>query len=220
MKPMIILIAISLLVSGISAEVLGSIKFFQGTVEYKDSPNSSFKNAALNMPVHRDGVVKTGLAARVEISFSNGSHISVEQNKSLSISKLYEEANASGSWSDKMKRQLNNLSLPKNREASSVAGIRRSEVELEKASDLYWEVEELAGIESALSLYEQKRFPEAISLFDQIVLQAPLSKEAELSHMVLALIYEEQGNATARSRHLSKLRSDFPNSRFLEGLND
>jgi tetratricopeptide (TPR) repeat protein len=208
------------LISHLRAEVLGTLKFFQGNVEYKDSPNSALIPATLNMPVHRNGVLKTGLAAKAEISFNNGSHITLEQNKTAAISKLFEDANAKGSWSDKMKRQLNNLSLPKDREASSVAGIRRSEVVLQQQSDYYWEVEEAADIETALSLYDQKRYSDAIVIFNKVIEQSPLSKEAEVSHMVLALIYEEQGDKPARERHIAKLRSDFPNSRFLEGASD
>lgn len=215
MKHLLLIIGLAMFLANLGAEVLGSFNFVLGSVEYKESQNSSPKTASKNMPVHRDGYLSTALAARAEILFSNGSIAKVEQNKKVSIRELFAESSVQGSWSDKMKRQLKSITLPQKREATTVAGIRRNEAVVQKESDYYWEVEETADVQDALSLLERKQYREAIAIFIQVIEQAPLLREAEISHAALAIIYAEQDNLSARDQHLEYLSRDFPHSKFL-----
>lgn len=218
MKHLLLMLCMLLLLLPLAAEVVGKIYFVSGTVEYKENLNAPFKVATRNMQVHMDGYLKTGLAAKAEINFDNGARAVVEQNKNTGIRLLLEEANAQGGWSDKVKRQIKNLSLPQNRESSAVAGIRRTEAQAEKKSDYFWEIEEAADLQTAMSFYDQGKYTEAIPLLAKVIEQGPLLEDAEISHLLLAMIYEEQQNPIARDKHLSTLRKDFPHSQFLDNL--
>lgn len=216
MRRTILIICLLAAFSLLSAEYLGNVKFILGQVEYKESQNATYKKANLNMPLDSEGWLKTGLAAKVEISFTDGSQAVLEQNSTRKISDLYEAASAGKGA--KMKRRLQSISHTKNRELTGVAGIRRSEAHLERKSDYYWEFEDLAELSTALELYEEDKLDEAIEILEKVIEQAPLSREAELAHATLILIYEELGNKAQYDEHVRLLRQDFEHSIFLEDL--
>jgi len=218
MKKVFLSLVFILPILALNAEIVGSIKFFLGNVEYKESPNASFRTATLNMPVHSSGVLRTALAAEAEIHFTNGAIARVEANKTLSISKIMDAANQKGSWNDKLKRQMKNLKISDNRRAGSVAGIRRTEAELIQKDDYFWAMPEPASYERALTLFESGQYSEAIPILEKVIEQAPLHSEAELSHIMLILIYEEETRTEDRNRHIRVLKNDFPQSHFLQDL--
>ncbi|HPF08168.1 MAG: hypothetical protein PHY21_05345 [Candidatus Cloacimonetes bacterium] len=218
MKNLFLTIVLVLLLLPIAAEVVGKIQFIVGTVEYKESLNAPYKAASKGMQIHKDGYLKTGLAAKAEIVFDNGAFSELAQNQSISINKLYDEACTSGSWSDKLKRQMKNLSLPNRKETSSVAGIRRDEAEVQKKSYYYWDEVESVDFSAARDMYEQKKYSDAVPMLLKVIEQNPLQPEAEISHLLLILIYEEQQKPIARDKHTALLRKDFPHSQYLELL--
>ncbi|HPI25138.1 MAG TPA: hypothetical protein PLO57_01635 [Candidatus Cloacimonadota bacterium] len=213
-----ILICMAICTVALFAEGIGTISFVLGTVEYRPNQNSTFVSATRNMSVSLDGFIRTDLGAKAEIIFTGGALGKVEANKVISIRQLYEEASAAGAWSSKVKRQLKNLSLPSSKEASTVAGIRRSEAVVKETSDYFWAVPELASFSDAMMKYESGKLSEAIPVLQKVIAQDPLTRDAELSHLLLGLIHEELNNPAERDKHLNTLKMDFPHSQFLPDL--
>jgi hypothetical protein len=207
-----------LLISLAFAQELGTIRFVIGTVEYQKHQNQAFKPVLKDMPVQLEWNIKTALAASAEILWNDGSVTVVEQNQNLSIRDLYEDATAKASWRNKLKRKIGNLRLTKDSESSTVAGIRRSEAEAEEKADLYWGFEELVDLGVAIAKYEEEKHEEAIPLLLKVIEQDPLQKDAEISHVVLILIYDQLGNISDRDRQVEILKTDFPSSQFLKDL--
>ena len=215
-----ILICMAICTVALFAEGIGTISFVLGTVEYRPNQNSTFVSATRNMSVSLDGFIRTDLGAKAEIIFTGGALGKVEANKVVGIRQLYEEASAAGAWSSKVKRQLKNLSLPSKKEASSVAGIRRSEAQVQKTSAYFWAMPEQALFEDAMAKYEAGKLSEAIPILERVIEQDPLSRDAELSHLLLGLIHDELRDPEQRDKHLGILRKDFPHSQFLDSLPD
>ncbi|MDI3503608.1 MAG: hypothetical protein PWP64_544 [Candidatus Cloacimonadota bacterium] len=218
-KYLLSLIAI-LLVFSLNAEVVGIISFFTGSVKYKKDPNSTFMSAELNMPVHTEGVIKTDLAGEAEIRFHDGTIAKIEANKTMFINDILEDASQQGSWKDKILRQMKNLKILHKKEASSVAGIRRTEAKLKELDDFYWVLEEPASFEEAEELYEEGQYSKAIPILEKVIEQNPMHSNAEFSHVLLILIYDKQNNIEARDAHIRLLKNDFPHSSFLNDLPD
>jgi hypothetical protein len=57
-----------------------------------------------------------------------------------------------------------------------------------------------------------------VAIFEKIIEQAPLAKNAELAHACLIMIYDEQGNKTMMKKHIQQLKEDFPDSSTLDSL--
>jgi tetratricopeptide (TPR) repeat protein len=129
----------------------------------------------------------------------NVSKVAAEQ--SVSIRKLHEELSQE-SWADKLKRKLSAIMTEKKPKESSVAGIRRDEVSINKASELYWSSEDSAEFDKAYKLFEEDKLDEAIELLEKVIEQDPLKDQADMSHALLILIYEQQGNSEKMQEHL------------------
>ncbi|MCB5262589.1 MAG: hypothetical protein LHW64_06445 [Candidatus Cloacimonetes bacterium] len=218
MKKIILIQVLILLIALAFAQPVGSVRFFIGTVEYQENQNQAFKAVCKDMPVALNGNLKTALAASVEILWSDGTVSTVEQNKNVSIRAIYEEASAKTNWNTKLKRQVKNLRLTKDGKASSVAGIRRTEAEVEEKADLFWGVPKMVDVDEALGKYEEEKYLEAMPLLLKVIEQDPLNHDAEISHLALILIYEELGEIAKRDKQITILKKDFPSSQFIQDL--
>lgn len=219
MKRYLMIALLMLLFLSLGAQEVGKIAFFAGDVQYKTSKNASFQKATLNMPVSMEGYVKVGLAAEADIVFNNNSRYSIKQNQNLSIREIYEIASQKGGVS-KLKQQYSKLSLTNAREASTTAGIRRYEVDMVEEDDLFWFEEEPPSLKHAQLLFENEEYEEAILMLDEVIDFDPLSSDAELGHVILIMIYDEQGEEELRDEHIDFLREYFPQSQYLELIDE
>lgn len=217
MKRTLITLIIALTVVCLFSEVVGKIRFMVGEVQYKEGLNLSYKNATMNTPVHREGYFKTGPGSSVEVQWTNGSVSTVEANSQLAISKLLLDASTNANWKNKLWDKVNNLKTT-NRSASAVAGIRREEAEVKKESELFWFQETIYYLQDAVDLYDRNEYARAIPIFEGVIQQAPLKKDAELSHAYLIMIYDELGDKVKQKKHIELLKADFPNSSTLDSL--
>lgn len=212
MRKLCFVFALLLLFSFLCAEQVGSIRFVLGDVQYKEQPGSAFQKAKIDSPVSLSGEIFTGKGAAVEIMWKDGNVSKVDAEQSVSIRKLHEELSQEG-WADKLKRKLSAIITEKKPKESSVAGIRRDEVSINKASELYWSSEDSAEFDKAYKLFEEDKLDEAIELLEKVIEQDPLKDQADMSHALLILIYEQQGNSEKMQEHLEIWKKDFPNSK-------
>jgi tetratricopeptide (TPR) repeat protein len=200
------------------AQNLGVIRFVLGDVQYRSNQNSPWKTAALNQAIEPGSILKTGLDSSVEILWSTNMSSNIGAGKSIVSKDLYDEVHKKQQWVKQLKDKASNLSLQSKQKATTVAGIRRDEVEIKSQSDLYWDMDPLQSLDEAIALFETKEFDSAIRAFDKVIDQGPLKKDAELAHTYLILIYEEQKNVNAMKKQIGVLRTDFPRSVMLDSL--
>ncbi|MFA7543472.1 MAG: hypothetical protein WCY84_03775 [Candidatus Cloacimonadaceae bacterium] len=214
-KLLIFMILISL--SVLSAQVIGKIGLVTGLVKYKESPNAIYKDATRNMLIHKDGVLKLDLSSSVVLSFNDLGETEVTGRKELSILEIYDQLKKPKSLVDRIKGGLKNIQTFSSERPKSEAGIRRDEQHLDKQELFYWEEPEWIELSAAIALYDQEKYPEAIESFVKVIEQDPLSREAELAHGYLIVIYSANPDTAAKMQeHLELLKRDFPNSEFLD----
>ena len=211
------LLLLVILVS-LSAQDLGKIRFVLGDVQYRSSQNSPWKAATINASVEPNSIIKTGLDSSVEILWNSSLSSTIGANKTTVMRTLYDETHQKQKWVTQIKGKANTMNLQAKQRATTVAGIRREEVVIKSQSELYWDMEPLQKIDDAIALYEAKKYPEAIALFQKIIDQGPLKKDAEIAHSYLIVIYQEQANIRAMKEQIETLKADFPNSEILESI--
>lgn len=218
MKRTLFIIALCLLCLGLSAAQIGKIRFILGDVKYKASQNQNYKAASIDLSLVEDGFLLTGPDSSVEVQWLSGGTSTIGSNKQVSIRKLFEEASSKQNWKNRLENKVSNLKLQNKRRASSTAGIRRDESDVTRDSLLYWYEEPKQDIDDAIALYEIKQYSRSIPLFEKVIAQAPLKKDAELSHAYLILIYDAIGEKQKLKEHSDVLKRDFPNSTTLDSL--
>lgn len=209
---------LALMTGLLCAEQVGSISHVIGDVRYKDAPGSPFVKISSNSPVTLNGELRTAPNSSAEILWKSGGRTTISAGRTVSIRSLHEEASKSLSWDAKLKRQISNLLSPKKTEQSTVAGIRRDEVKLNQATELYWSDVDGADLQEAYEYFENNEFEQAIPILEQVIEQGPLKKESEISHALLILIYDQLGDSAKRKQHEDFLKADFPKSTLLQQI--
>lgn len=189
-----------------------------GDVQYRSNQNAAFRSVELNAKVEANGFIKTGPDSEVTINWNSGLSSEIKSNKTIDISNLYNEVHKKTKWVSQLKNQASSLALYNKKETSTGGAIRRSEVVISKQSELYWVMEPLESLEDAIALFDNRKYPEAITKLQKVIEQGPLKRDAEIAHSYLIMIYEDQNNATALRKQINLLKSDFPKSSLLEIL--
>ncbi len=219
MKKFIISIILTAIVLFLFADSVGKIRFMVGEVQYKASPNLTYKKATLNMEVQTEGYIKTGLDSKAEILWTNGNVSIINANTEVKISKLQAEASANPNYRNKLWDRMSTLRVQSSKsQANNVAGIRREEMEVLPESQLYWYIEPKYKLEDAFTYFDSKDYLQAAELFEKIIEQEPLSKDAELSHTCLIIIYDQLSDSINLKKHIKQLKEDFPDSSTLDSL--
>lgn len=196
------------------AEKAGEVKFVCGDVKYKSPNSSKFTKISIKDIIDMNGVLKTEMDSEVEIKWLDNTTSTVSANKTVSVKKVYDESRKSKSRFNKLEDKLNQLSMQNKQTASTVAAIRRDEAEDKVESELYWDVDPAISLNSAIELYQQQKLEDATKIFQKIVEQAPLSKDAENSIGYLIIIFDKTGDQKNLDLYKKKLHDDFPNSQF------
>lgn len=200
------------------AQNLGVIRFVLGDVQYRSNQNSPWKTATLNGVIEPNSIIRTGLDSSVEILWSSNLSSSITAGKSVTLRDLYDEVHKKQQWVTQLKDKASNLSLQSKQRATTVAGIRRDEVEIKSQGDLFWDMDPLQNLDEAIALFESQNYTAAITALKKVIDQGPLKKDAELAHTYLILIYEEQKNPALMKKQIGILRADFPRSTMLDSL--
>jgi len=197
---------------------VGKIRFLVGEVQYKTSLNLTYKPATLNMEVEPEGYIKTGPDSKAEIQWNNGIKSVINANTQINISKLQADALNNPNYRINLRDRINNLRVQnEKRDANQVAGIRKKEEEIIPESELFWYSEQY-NVKDALTFMDAKNYPQAIEIFEKVIEQSPLDKDAELSHTCLIMIYDELGDKINLQKHIKQLKEDFPDSSALDSL--
>lgn len=214
-KLLICMILISLAV--LNAQVIGKIGLVTGSVKYKESSNAMYRDATRNMLIHKDGVIKLDLSSTAELIFNELGNTEVAGRKELNIQEIYDQFKKPKSLVDRLKGGLKNVTTFSNERPKSEAGIRRDEQHLDKQELYYWEELEWTKLSDAIAQYEAENYLLAAETFAKVIEQDPLSREAELAHGYLIIIYSQSPeNAAKMQEHIQILRQDFPHSTFWE----
>ncbi len=216
-KTFLIILLILLAAMCLANDVVGKIRFLVGEVQYKESQNLNYKTTLLNALVHKEGYFKTGPGSSVEIQWNNGSVSVINASTQVAVSKVMADAANNANWKNKMWDKVNNLKT-QNRSAGTVAGIRRDEAEVKKESQLFWYQDALYDIQAGIDHYDKGEYTQAIPIFEGVIQQGPLKKDAEISRAYLIMIYDELGDKTKQKQQVDLLKADFPHSSMLESL--
>ena len=218
MKKTMLLITFAGIILCLFPAPVGKIRFLVGEVQYKTSLNLTYKPATLNMEVEPEGYIKTGPDSKAEIQWNNGIKSVINANTQINISKLQADALNNPNYRINLRDRINNLRVQnEKRDANQVAGIRKKEEEIIPESELFWYSEQY-NVKDALTFMDAKNYPQAIEIFEKVIEQSPLDKDAELSHTCLIMIYDELGDKVNLQKHIKQLKEDFPDSSALDSL--
>lgn len=207
-----ILIAIVLSLS-FSQGTKGKVSFLLGKATYQVEGTKKWNSIKLDDKVFQNWIVKTSSDAELEISWENGTTSEISSDETIALKSLLKDIKVETSWFDRMKSKLQILfAKSSNSKVKDVAGIRQSEVNISKKDSLYWEALPKTDFNEAYALYINNEWKKAATLFEEVIEQNPLNKNAEISRSCLIIIYSEQGDKIKATEHLSHFISDFPES--------
>ena len=197
----------------LSQGMKGKVSFLLGKATYQVEGTKSWKAIKLDATVFQNWVVKTQDGAELEISWENGTTSEISSNEKIALKSLIKDTKVELSWFERMKNKLQVLfTRSSSSKVKDVAGIRQSEVVIAQKDSLYWESLPKTDFNEAYAHYINNEWNKAKDLFEQVVFENPLHKNAEISRSCLIIIYSEQGNKEKATEHLSHFINDFPDS--------
>ena len=204
----------------VQAEEIGIVSFILGEAEYKINRNAEWEVLDIDMIVHETGIIRTGLDTELEITWKLNNQIStLNSEQEITIKQLMIDASKESSWDEKFTSKLNNLFASANdNEANTVAGIRKSEVELEEESELHWKTEEEVNLKVGVDAFQAQNLGTAIQVFKEVIEMNPLSADAEFARAYLSLSYFMTDRMSEAKEQLAILEKDFPNSVMIEQI--
>ena len=196
---------------------VGEVSFVLGTVEYSLDGKSEWKSVDVGSNVLSNWVLRGSDDAELEITWESGDVSELSNLKSIKVIDLMSNANMETDWLDRMKNKID-VMFTEN-EASKVqgvAGIRRSEVTIEKEDSIYWAEPEIANFNEGYVAFQNANYDKAIALFEQVILQDTLTVKGEIARSCLITMYTNKKNITKAEEHLKRFVVDFPNSELLQ----
>lgn len=200
---------------------VGQVSFLLGTVEYSVEGTSEWKPLDVGMKILSNWVLRGANDAEIEITWDNGIISEVTALNSVKVIDLMKKANLETDWLDKMKNKID-VMFTEN-EASKVqgvAGIRRTEVTIAKEDSIYWAEPPVINFNEGYTAFQNGDYDKAITIFEQVVLQDPLSKKGEIARSCLIAIYSQKNDKDKSDEHLKIFLKDFPNSDLLNIMNE
>jgi len=201
----------------LEAVPVAKVKFLLGDVQYKENQNLPWKKAVLHQNVESTASFRTGLDSQVEIQVRPNQSYMVESKTTISLKKIQQILQSQQKWTAQVREKASTLNLQNKKRETSVAGIRREEAEVKK-SELYWYIPPRQDLQEAIDLFDLREYQKAIPLFELVIEQGPLKKNAEIARTMLILIYEEQKDVPRQKAHFQALKRDFPQSELLRSM--
>ncbi|MDA3860157.1 MAG: hypothetical protein PF445_02935 [Melioribacteraceae bacterium] len=196
---------------------VGQVSFMLGTVEYSLDGSTEWKAIDVGTNILSNWVIRGVDDAELEITWENGDVSELSDLKSVKVIDLMKNSNLETDGLDRMKNKID-VMFTEN-EASKVqgvAGIRRSEVTIEKEDSIYWAEPTPADFSEGYVAFQNADFDKAITVFEQVVLQDPLSKKGEISRSCLITIYTNKNDQPKVDEHTKIFMRDFPESELLQ----
>lgn len=194
---------------------VGQVSFLLGTVEYStDGNNWSAVDVGSN--VLSNWILRGDDDAELEITWENGDVSELSDLKLIKIIDVMANSNMETDWLDRMKNKID-VMFTEN-EASKVqgvAGIRRSEVTIEKEDSIYWAEPETANFNEGYIAFQNGDYDKAIDILENVVLQDPLTMKGEIARSCLITIYTNKKDIEKATKHRERFIADFPNSELL-----
>ncbi len=200
---------------------VGQVSFMLGNIEYSVEGSSEWKAIDVGSNVFSNWIIRGTDDAELEITWDNGDISELSELKSIKVVELMKNANLETDWLDRMKNKID-VMFTEN-EASKVqgvAGIRRSEVTIEKEDSIYWAEPQTADFKEGYVAFQNADYDKAISIFEQVVIQEPLSKRGEISRSCLITIYANKNDSSKVDEHSKMFIKDFPESDLLPLMNE
>ncbi|PIQ11686.1 MAG: hypothetical protein COW71_00095 [Ignavibacteriales bacterium CG18_big_fil_WC_8_21_14_2_50_31_20] len=200
---------------------VGQISFLLGTVEYSIETKAEWKPLDVGMNIFSNWVIRGADDAELEITWDNGVISEVSDLNSVKVTDLMKKANLETDWLDRMKNKID-VMFAEN-EASKVqgvAGIRRSEVTIEKKDSIYWAEPQSTDFNDGYAAFQNADYEKATTIFEQVVSQDPLTKKGEIARSCLVAIYTKTNNKAKADEHLGIFLRDFPNSDLLNVMKE
>ncbi len=222
MKAKLLFISVIILTNIIFAQTkVGEVSFLLGKVEFTVENTNNWKPMDIGTKILSNWVIRATGDAELEITWNNGVVSELSNLNSVKVVDLMKKANLKTDWLDRMKNKIG-VMFAEN-EASKVqgvAGIRRTEVTIEKKDSIYWAEPKSANFNEGYSAFQNGDYDKAIPIFEQVVLQDPLTKKGELARSCLIIMYTNKNDKTKADEHLQIFLKDFPQSELINIMNE
>lgn len=222
MKAKLLFVSVIILTNIIFAQTkVGEVSFLLGNVEFTVENTNNWKPMDVGTKILSNWVIRGTGDAELEITWNNGVISELSNLNSVKVIDLMKKANLKTDWLDRMKNKID-VMFAEN-EASKVqgvAGIRRSEVTIEKKDSIYWAEPQSANFNEGYSAFQNGDYDKAIPIFEQVVLQDPLTKKGELARSCLVTMYTNKNDKTKADEHLQIFLKDFPQSELINIMNE
>jgi len=196
---------------------VGQVSFMLGTVEYSLGGSSDWKAIDVGTNVFSNWNIRGTDDAEIEITWDNGNVSELTLLKSVNVIDLMKNANLETDWLDRMKNKIDVIfSENEASKVQGVAGIRRTEVTIEKKDSIYWAEPQIADFNEGYVAFQNADYDKAISIFEEVVLQDPLSKKGEIARSCLITIYANKNDKPKVDEHIKLFVKDFPESELLQ----
>ena len=196
---------------------VGQVSFMLGTVEYSLGGSSDWKAIDVGTNVFSNWIIRGTDDAEIEITWDNGNVSELTLLKSVNVIDLMKNANLETDWLDRMKNKIDVIfSENEASKVQGVAGIRRTEVTIEKKDSIYWAEPQIADFNEGYVAFQNADYDKAISIFEEVVLQDPLSKKGEIARSCLITIYANKNDKPKVDEHIKLFVKDFPESELLQ----
>jgi hypothetical protein len=192
---------------------IGTVSFIIGESEYSAEGSSEWMRLKLSDNIRSNWIIQTGEDAELEITWDNGETTELGPGQKIKVLDLIKDLKVQTQWLDRVKNKLGVLlSQAENESIKGVAGVRRDETKVERKDTLYWSEVKEADFYEGYEAFRNNDFEKAVSLFEDVAAQSPLSKKGEYSRICLITIYSEIDKKEKAKDHLDSYLRDFPDS--------
>ena len=200
---------------------VGQVSFLLGTIEYSNESKAEWKPLDVGMNIFSNWVIRGANDAELEITWDNGVTSEISDLNSVKVLDLMKKANLETDWLDRMKNKIDVMfSENEASKVQGVAGIRRSEVIIEKKDSIYWAEPRSSNFNEGYIAFKNGDYDKASTIFEQVILEEPLTKKGEIARSCLVAIYSKTNNKVKAGEHLNIFLRDFPKSDLLNVLKD
>lgn len=201
--------------------VVGKVSFFAGDIQVAVEGTNNWEKIKLNSKIASNHILKLIEDSELEIVWNNGETSELSGPKTVKIAELLKTVKVQTGLLDRVKKKVGIL-LSDNESANvrGVAGVRRSEVNIDEKDSLYWQPINEVNFNDGYTAFKDNNFEKATQIFEEIVQQNPLNRQAEIARACLITIYTEQNNTEKAREHYKAFVQDFPNSELLPAIQE
>ncbi len=195
---------------------VGKVSFLIGQAQFAIEGTNNWDALKMSSKIASNHVLKLIDDTEIEITWDNGETTELGGPKTVKVAELLKGLKVQTGWLDRVKKKVGILLTEnENSNVRGVAGVRRTEVNIEEKDSLYWQPMQESNFNDGYAAFKDNNFERAAEIFEKVVLQNPLSKQAEISRACLVTIYTELKDKNKADSHLEAFLKDFPDSDLL-----